>query len=925
MSYRLRSQLSKSTWIFLLITLHLFYAHHALAQGNNLYLKSLIDDLRHADSKVRAEAALNIGNHRPVAKEAVSDLRKVLREDVDENVRINAATALGSIGPDAKAAVRDLQDALKHQNSLIRSSAITAIQKIGQEAKAAIPDLQGLLKDTEQPSFVRHRAAEALGKVGPDAKVALPDLIAALHDKDEDVYKKAASAISEISVALAGAGDSNSISDLDAASKALLNSSDPQVTRNASIVQGNIEHIKLQQRWEVVQFVRHHLLICGVLAIYPTLLLCCLALLWKRPIAILQLNEAIPPSTDLRLPAWFGGVSLPLRHILLIGFFRYHPRVLDAWVAKHSASSRKVFSRKKSVEDREAHIPIPVIFNKRNVASLGPDDLRSISSDKSMCLLVWGEGGSGKTSLVCAIAKWAMAEDPANRLAPDRLMLPVLIEQDLEFQAGATGNFLLAAISDQIKLLINEYEAPHSTMIKHLLKRQRVLLIIDGFSEMNNASRSHILSGIKEIPANAVLITSRIDEPLTDLPKSSIKPMRIKGNKLSTFMEAYLAYKERREVFDDEEFFEACRRLSSIVGDRDITVLLAKYYAEQMIAAKEGLTDSDLPENIPDLMLKYINVIYNKPALNQPDIREVFLAAKMAAWQCLKQKYRPTPAPRDKVLAALGGNEKAIALLEYMERKLEIIQTVGALQDRIRFALDPLSEYLASLYLVSEYGKGEESWREFLATAERQEGAPEAIKGFLLALRDCCLCKKTDYEIPGFVAEELEKQVGINRDEKAIPLHSWMDTSGSAVLEIENGNGSASETKSSASLPKSHLTNDDGELKPQMLLEKDHSPTWPVEDPIEEAVNLLVRSLAHEKELSGLKAAYMLGKSGPAAVQVLTGFLQSPDSNVRRGALAALSIVGQDAEPAKPILLSMSQDQDRDVSKAAVDILTKMG
>jgi hypothetical protein len=181
-------------------------------------------------------------------------------------------------------------------------------------------------------------ACPALGKVGPDAKVALPDLIAALSDEDEDLYKKAASAITEISVALAGAGDSNSIDDLNVASEALLKSSDPQVTRNAPIVQGNIEHIKLQQRWEVVQFVRHHLLICGAIAIYPTLLLICLVLLWKRPIAILQLNEAIPLSTDLRLPAWFGGMSLPLRHILLIGFFA---TIQESWTPGSRGTARR--------------------------------------------------------------------------------------------------------------------------------------------------------------------------------------------------------------------------------------------------------------------------------------------------------------------------------------------------------------------------------------------------------------------------------------------------------------------------------------------------------------------------------------------------------------------------------------------------------
>jgi hypothetical protein len=62
--------------------------------------------------------------------------------------------------------------------------------------------------------------------------------------------------------------------------------------------------------------------------------------------------------------------------------------------------------------------------------------------------------------------------------------------------------------------------------------------------------------------------------------------------------------------FPDPEFFDACRHLSQIVDRGNITVFLAKLYAEQMIASKvesaQTLTAS-LPDNVPDLMLHYIN------------------------------------------------------------------------------------------------------------------------------------------------------------------------------------------------------------------------------------------------------------------------------------------------------------------------------
>jgi hypothetical protein len=134
-------------------------------------------------------------------------------------------------------------------------------------------------------------------------------------------------------------------------------------------------------------------------------------------------------------------------------------------------------------------------------------------------------------------------------------------------------------------------------------------VIVDHFSEMPDATRQEIRPGQSDFPANVLIITSRLEEQLGGVPPSTVKPLRIQGNRLSSFLEAYLTQRGKREYFDDAEFFDACRRLSLMVGTRDITVLLAKLYAEQMIAAKEGPAESILPDTIPDLMLSYVNEV----------------------------------------------------------------------------------------------------------------------------------------------------------------------------------------------------------------------------------------------------------------------------------------------------------------------------
>ena len=76
--------------------------------------------------------------------------------------------------------------------------------------------------------------------------------------------------------------------------------------------------------------------------------------------------------------------------------------------------------------------------------------------------------------------------------------------------------------------------------------------------------------------------------------------------------------------------------------------------------------------------------------------------------------------------------------------------------------MDPLAEYLAGLHLIENYASDEEKWAGLLSDADAKPGAPEAIKGFLLALRDCVVAREGELNVPGFLAEELAKRIGLD-------------------------------------------------------------------------------------------------------------------------------------------------------------------
>jgi len=324
---------------------------------------------------------------------------------------------------------------------------------------------------------------------------------------------------------------------------------------------------------------------------------------------------------------------------------------------------------------------------------------------------------------------------------------------------GKDQDVLTEVIRGRVKELTGEVDAPPSDLVRSLLKRKRILLIADGLSELNEATRNMIRPVNPAFDANALVVTSRLEESLDGVAKTVLHPHRIKGNRLASFMEAYLSRSGKRTLFDDAEFFDGCKRLSSLLRDRDTTVLLAKLYAEQMIAQKEGQAGGNLPENILELMLEYVNQINRRDS--GMDDRAVHAAAKIIAWCCLRNTLRPVPADLGAVLNALGPEGEA--RLKHLEQKLRLVETIGVARDRVRFALDPLAEYLAGLYLVEQYRDNEGSWRDMLAKADDTPGAPNAIKGFLSALGDCCIVKGPDHHVPAFVAEELARRAGMDR------------------------------------------------------------------------------------------------------------------------------------------------------------------
>jgi HEAT repeat protein len=706
-----------------------------------------------------------------IGQPAIPPLIQALKNEKPE-ISLTAAYTLGRMGPAAKEAVPALIQALKDANSEVRRVTAYALGQIGPAAQEAVPALIQTLQDANPE--VKMISAEALAKMGLAAQVAIPYIVATFREADYHDRRNAARVIQDIAQTyidtmndLGRPALKQKISELENLRVTFFKDfnlpQDKYLTDNLNRV-----ILVLQDRYRtslltyLSEWLANHKwapAVGGYLLLIPFWLL----LLRVRPLWLYSLNETLS-GLGIKIPYLDRPVGL--RQLLLLSPFHYCNRVLVAWVRAHLSQARASFSGLKTVQDRVMHVPVPVTLNGHTVAQPAPQDFQGVFRKTPFCLLICGEGGSGKTSLACLLAGWALAGDPTDSWASSP-MLPILLEHDLKIEAETAGHPLLEAIHKQVVERLTGGRQVSPDLLLCLLRQQHLLVIVDHFSELSPETQKRIQPGYNpRFTINAMIVTSRQEEKFQGSVTDTLKPLRIRGNRLSSFMEAYLTQLDKRELYDDAEFFAACGRLTKMVGDRNLTVMLARLFADQMIAAKEADSFDDLPDNIPDLMLRYLNQVnFNlSDSEKNPGNPTVQRIAKAISWASLAPTFRPTDASLSAIHNALADEPNLDQKLDYLCRDLGIIQCVGPAEDKVRVTLDPVAEYLAGLRLLELHSGNELQWQAFLKEVDKKEGAPQAIQGFLLAVRDCCLAKGKDYGVPEFVEWQLAQKTEITQE-----------------------------------------------------------------------------------------------------------------------------------------------------------------
>jgi|SRR5215471_7668026 len=501
-----------------------------------------------------AEALVKYGRD---ALSAVPILIEILRQ-ADDNRRSNAAVVLGAIGPEANAAIPALVDALEYPHGDVAASAAVALGRIGQ--KQAVPALVEALKDSdrfvaaraaealgrmgenqkeaaavaarvvaedlgERPWFNRAAAAEALAELGLHAEAALPALSKVLGPINEaDSSERAADAILRIAAALRDARRTSAIPVLKSCEAAMEHSQSGYVRTKALDLSETIAALEAMRRNSprdlFVGAVQEHPGIAAAIGIYASAAGLWIGLLGLWPMAIFRVGQSVRGLPKVKLPGWLGGIEISFAHLILVGFFQNRDRVLDAWVAKNASKARARFEEIDAVRECGSSPSRPVILNGVTTETLLPTDLQSAFARQKTCVLIHGDRGTGKTTLACEIARWGITEDRSRRLCK-YLMIPTFLQENFVHATDGDTSSLIEAVSEKLEIL--DIEPPPEEAILQLLRRKRLLVILDGLSELDAETRGCIRPASLDFPAHALMVTSRNEEPMGGIRRTMIK------------------------------------------------------------------------------------------------------------------------------------------------------------------------------------------------------------------------------------------------------------------------------------------------------------------------------------------------------------------------------------------------------------------
>ena len=491
-----------------------------------------------------------------------------------------------------------------------------------------------------------------------------------------------------------------------------------------------------------------------VLVGLPTLLL------FFRPLWNIRIYRALKLSRieKVEIPGVGAGVQLILRLVTVLPWFIKRERTLDAWALENRDLARQSWidevdpTRWESTKNviapggKEVYVPLPirrddpVSGNQTTQPAAG--DFRKMISESRTTIQIIGPGGAGKTTLARQVGQWAL-ENGARSGIGSHPMLPIWVDEELD----PTKNSLRDVVRGKLTAALPSEEID-DVLFSALLEKQRLIVFVDRLSERSATTQQHLQTIYRSTRIGLLVVTSRTQHRIDGAPGVKIYPQPLNSATLLRFMtellQVFLADDQGSRPFSTiKEQCNLGERLAELIrlrterGDEEVPLipLPVRLFVEQAVAVVQaGRQLDDLPVSLPEVYFRHLRLV-NPQDSSLPHFvhnDRLLKVAKIIAKTTLGGDFIPKEFTRDAAVDALAAAGETVTSgcdpIERLRLNGIMVERQGGLYVQLRFALDPVAEFLAAAAHGEECGQDTDKWENLLRKSQTAPGFQSALK-----------------------------------------------------------------------------------------------------------------------------------------------------------------------------------------------------